>query len=349
MPVIRLQNASLERNQLIGDLESNSTSSSSKSSFNLLDAIKKSSSKTYGEFRKRIPVDPTAGKTAHLAFTSLTESLSQSSGELTEALANSFSLFRASSSQRKSEEEEIREDDSMLKNMHRWEAFPGFPEERDIWSPTDQRSDFLDRTHDLLDQLGGPKSPPNQASRASISSALYSVPSTDSEGSDFDGEGTANGGHSLFDRLGSKDSEDDEVTDEESDDEENFDDDSPRSQESAFDEFREVEDGLAVIGNVMYELGTCNFNESLLRNEVDFEDDYSVDSDVFPALLETITPSRGRSLTPRSISSIPSWRQAMNDLAPIPEKPTHGIDREKTPKASNQSMSFLESMFSCTG
>jgi hypothetical protein len=210
------------------------------------------------EIKKRMPSD-------QMTFTSLTQSMSQSSGEIVEVLSKQFSLFKTSSSGGEQEVTFETRDDGET------EAFSGFEK-----SEFGTKSKNSDHQIQLLDVIGAY---PSRGSNSSVES--------------WDESTMGSRDFSLLDTVPSGDEDDDGETAEYFDDGETatyFGDTdtaqyfgegrSPDSQDTTrFDDFAE-EDGMAAIGGVLMQIGSCNFKEELASLTFE-EDDYSVLSDAF--------------------------------------------------------------------
>jgi hypothetical protein len=203
---------------------------------------------------KRFPTEQT--------FTSLTESMSQTSGEITEVLSKQFSLFKTSSS---GGEQEV------------------LFETRDDGEFGTKLASPEHRTSQLLDVAGAK---PHQ-----FSSPRHSIGSNSSVES-WDESTMGSREFSLLDTVpsGDEDDEDGETADYFDDGATYFGDTdtaqyfgegrSPDSQDTArFDDFEE-EGGMAAFGGVLMQIGSCNFKEELASLTFE-EDDYSVLSDAF--------------------------------------------------------------------
>jgi hypothetical protein len=271
MGLVQLESASLEASssgtssKLLynnSSISSASDDSASRSSFNFLDRIKQSSTKMNSEIQKRMPSE-------QLTFTSLTQSLSQSSGEIVEVLSKQFSLFKTSSSGGEQEVKFETRDDGET------ETFRSFGNSE--FGTKSTSPDF--RTSQLLDVFGA-------------NSPLHSIGSNSSVES-WDEATMGSREFSLLDTVVSADEDTDGETVDYFDDGETatyFGDAdtaqyfgegrSPDSQDTArFDDFTE-EDGIAAIGGVLLQIGSCNFKEELASLTFE-EDDYSVLSDAF--------------------------------------------------------------------
>jgi hypothetical protein len=257
-----------------------------------------------------------------LTFTSVTQSLSQSSEEFAEVFSKQFSLFKTSSSGGEQGITFETRDDGET------EAFRSYRNSAEFGPRVTSPSH---RTSQLLDVIG--------ANSHQLSSPLHSIASNSSEES-WDGSQTMGSREfSLLDAIPSGD-EGDEDTDGESatyfdDGESNFGDAdtaayfgdgrSPDSQDSPrFDEFPE-EDGMTAFGGVLLQIGSCNFKEELEGLTFD-EDDYSVLSDAFRNQRENLN----------------SMRQSIGMAKKNGPPPTL---QEDTPKKR----SIFDAMFSCHG
>jgi hypothetical protein len=261
MGLVQLESASLEASSsgtsskllYTNSSSVSSASPASRSSFNFLDRIKRSSTKMNSEIKKRMPIEQT--------FTSITESLSQSSGEIAEVFSKQFSLFKTSSSGGEQEVTFETRDDGGIG------AKVASPEHR------------TSHLHDVI----GEKS-------HQLSSPLHSIGSNSSVES-WDESTMGSREFSLLDTVpsGDEDGENAEYSDD-GDDATYFGDTdtaqyfgdarSPDSQDTTrFDDFAE-EDGMAAIGGVLMQIGSCNFKEELATLHFE-EDDYSVLSDAF--------------------------------------------------------------------
>lgn len=262
MGLVQLESASLEASssgtssKLLYNNSSVSSASAqaSRSSFNFLDRIKRSSTKMNSEIQKRIPVE-------QMTFTSVTQSLSQSSGEIVEVLSKQFSLFKTSSS---GGEQEVRFE---TRDDYETEAFRGFGNSEF----GDKTTSPSDRTNQLLDVIGA-------------NSPQHSIESNSSVES-WDGTTTGSREFSLLDTAESGDEDFDDGDTAtyfgDTDTAQYFGEGrSPDSHSTkGFDEFVE-EDGMAAIGGVLMQIGSCNFKEELASLTFE-EDDYSVLSDAF--------------------------------------------------------------------
>jgi hypothetical protein len=195
------------------------------------------------EIKKRMPIEQT--------FTSITESLSQSSGEIAEVFSKQFSLFKTSSSGGEQEVTFETRDDGGIG------AKVASPEHR------------TSHLHDVI----GEKS-------HQLSSPLHSIGSNSSVES-WDESTMGSREFSLLDTVASGDEDDEATYFGDADTAQYFDDArSPDSQDTTrFDEFAE-EDGMAAMGSVLMQIGSCNFKEELATLNFE-EDDYSVLSDAF--------------------------------------------------------------------
>ena len=313
MGLVQLESASLEASSsgTSSKLLYNSSSvssdspSASQSSFNFLDRIKRSSTKMNSEIQKRMPSE-------QLTFTSLTQSLSQSSGEIAEVLSKQFSLFKTSSSGGEPEITFDARDDGETK------AFRSFGKSEfgsKLTSPDH-------RTSQLLDVIGA-------------NSPLHSIGSNSSVES-WDEATMGSREFSLLDAVPSGDEDTDGETAEYFDDGETatyFGDTdtaqyfgegrSPDSQDTTrFDDFAE-EDGMAAIGGVLLQIGSCNFKEELASLTFE-EDDYSVLSDAFR-------------LHPMKQSMGTQGQQKKNGPTPTVQEGKHG------------KRGIFDAMFSCHG
>jgi hypothetical protein len=223
-----------------------------------------------------------------LTFTSVTQSLSQSSGEIAEVFSKQFSLFKTSSSGGEHGIAFETRDDGET------EAYRSYRNSNEFGPRLTSPSH---RTSQLLDVIG--------ANSRQLSSPVHSIASNSSESWDEETMGSRE--FSLLDVVPSGD-EADEDTDGESatyfDDGETatyFGDAdtaayfgegrSPDSQDSTrFDEFPE-EDGMTAFGGVLLQIGSCNFKEELEGLTFD-EDDYSVLSDAFRNQRENLNSMR---------------------------------------------------------
>jgi hypothetical protein len=268
MGLVQLESASLEASssgtssKLLYTNSSGSSASASRSSYNFLDRIKRSSTKLNSEIKKRMPSE-------QLTFTSVTQSLSESSGEIAEVLSKQFSLFKTSSSGGEQEVKVDTRDDGVT------EVFQSFGSSAfgtKLASPSH-------RTSLLLDVIG--------VNSHQTSSPLHSIASNSSESWDESTMGSRE--FSLLDTAVSGDTDGDTAT--------YFDDGfgdmdtaqyfgEGESQETRFDEFGE-EDGFSAMGGVLLQIGSCNFKEELQSLTFD-EDDYSVVSDAFRTQRENI-------------------------------------------------------------
>lgn len=250
-----------------------------------------------------------------MTFTSLTQSLSQSSGEIAEVLSKQFSLFKTSSSGGEQEVTFETRDDGET------EAFRSFGKSEFGIKSTNPDH----RTSQLLDVIGA-------------NSPVHSIGSNSSVES-WDESTMGSREFSLLDTVPSGD-EDDEDTDGET--AEYFDDGetatyfgdtdtaqyfgegrSPDSQDTTrFDDFAE-ENGMAAIGGVLMQIGSCNFKEELASLTFE-EDDYSVLSDAF-----RLHPMKQNMGTP--------GQQKKNGPTPVVQEGTPG------------KRGILDAMFSCHG
>jgi hypothetical protein len=224
------------------------------------------------EIKKRMPQE-------QLTFTSLTQSLSQSSGEIAEVLSKQFSLFKTSSSGGEQEVTFETRDDGETEALRSF----GNSEFGTKTSSPDQR------TSQLLDVIGANSPQHSIGSNSSVESwdestmgsrefsLLDTVPSGDEDDEDFDDGDTATyfGDTDTAQYFGEGRS--------------------PDSQDTArFDDFAE-EDGMAAIGGVLMQIGSCNFKEELAASFTFEEDDYSVLSDAFrlhPMKQSMVTPGQ---------------------------------------------------------
>jgi hypothetical protein len=274
MTATELHEASLEtRPQIMAEI-----AQPPKSPFNLLDAIRRSSGKIRMEVRKRIPLDARGvfpdndlsnegkGKAAGLMFTSLTESISASSEEMVDAMAKTFSLFRASHDLSSLSRSSSSDEDE---SVNVWESSSGF-----------RLFNSDGKYGPLTDPAGkAPKIPDPQVSQdrtPSISPTATNLSPSSDDTNFWDKNGTGcSREFSLLDTIGSRDEERDTSDTDGTLDEDETDEDSIRSQTSWFEEWN-VEDGLDVIGQAIYQLASCNYKDA-----VNFEEDVSVASSIF--------------------------------------------------------------------
>jgi hypothetical protein len=265
------------------------------------------------ELQKRMPVD-------QLTFTSVTQSLSQSSEEFTEALSKQFSLFKTSSSNEQEIVFEERDDSTEYTDDHTESS----------WNNTDFISTkFMmpdNRTSQLLDVIDAKNLP--------LSSPLHSLESNSSGSWD---ESTSDSREfSLLDTIVSGDEEDSEGSATEFGEGE-----SPRTQESPlqefeFEEFEEFneEDGLAALGGVLMQIGSCNFSDEMGFSSTYDEDDYSVMLGDFPT---TVSGNHPDTISSKRKSVDSHGRLKKDGLLP----PVH--------KDTPATRGFFGAMFSCHG
>lgn len=348
MPVVRLQSASLE-----SEPESSESSGSfSDSSFNLLQAIKRSSSHLSSEIQRRAPIDPkfydSTLQGGRLTFSTVTESLSQSSEELTEAFSKQFSLFKTSSnpSEQRAAVEEVQEarHDNETAAFHRMlqsesESTEGY-DTTSAWTEQGEQGIFMGpshRTHQLLDTIGSDAESESQ-------SPLNSMASNSTEESWTGDETAATGSRdfSLLDTLESQDEASVSVGEAEgftTDGDTYYEEgDSPRSMGSEFEEYAD-EDGLAELGGILYQIGSCNAKPSF-----SFDDDYTVTSEIFPPR-EDSAQDRAQRWIDKSGSYL--GYQPEREIRRMKGGPTEATNMAGTP--TNKDKGVLASLFSCQG
>lgn len=317
-----------------------------------MEAMKRSSNRVSDEIRKRLPIDSKVynGKQremSRLTFSTVSESVSQSSEDLTEAFSKQFSLFKTSSSAQ-SERAIIEE----LRNDSETEAFRStgpskssssgeYDDTTSAWTEG-EHGKFMSPTHrtdHLLNVIGS-----TGESQSNFSSPLQSIASSSSQGSwEEETQATGSRDYSLLDNiLGSLDdgstagyaTEGGATTDGNTT---LFGD--GDSIESEFEEFSE-EDGLRALAGVLYQIGSCNLVDAKTANSFD---DFSVTSEVFPPL-----SVRERPLPIPETKSYLGFNQdrevrKMKEAAAGARRQQGG--REGTPIAQR----IFESIFKCTG
>ena len=273
MPVFEITRANLEP-----DGASQSQPPMKKASYNLFDAIKRTSSRL--RTRKSTDAPQESDEEAH-TYTGMTASMSHSSEGMAPQVSKNFSLFNTTSltsqESRPFDEQKpisdvseprriiqeflsqsIDESDDDDTDWRPPAIFRDQPEERErLMSPAE-------RTSQILHNLASP------ASTATTTSPRFEdiAPVYSTEASSWDQEDVASG--SLLDADLNTDGESVESLLEEDDDDE-----SAQSQDTKFDEYGE-EEGIAAFGAILYQIGTCTF-----QNEVDFDEEdeeYSLES-----------------------------------------------------------------------
>jgi hypothetical protein len=393
MTVMELQNAQLEA---MRSNDSSSSTSSARSSFNLLDAIKRSSSKLSREMQKRVPIDPSEhGNSSinlkdvtRLTFSTISESLSASSEEMIETVSKTFKLFKNRKTNNRFDdyeeeyddeedeyyEEEDEEDDELVfqeflnESFHEDDELANFawkdPDGLDSnmflepfasnEEPTEEHDRIMsptERTTQILEVLASPTSSEVISHRSPVASPPKSTNSASSNEGSWHAHATESREVSLFDAdeieitqegdEGLEEDVDDDGT--ESDSVSDYDDYSPRSQETDIDEYNE-EDGIAVLGNILYQLGSCNFGEPLRRtNELD--DDYSIYSEALPRARSKLSSHnrKRQGSSPPQLNPVDSFRSYLG-LADDKERVVANQD-VNTPKL--QAVGFFESVFQC--
>lgn len=290
----------------VSEDSSTNGSKASKSSFNLLHTIKLSSNSINREFKKRVNQGKeysSNGSIASIAtrstrtFTTITESLSASSEELSEAMSKTIAMFTGSQPH----------DDS----------FSESPQEYD------EASFDLDEDDEEYDwtAVAVPKSfiNPSQSMDSDRDSPLHSLSSDESDIESLDGGEDESRDVSLLDNSASQDEESDSDSESETY--------SLKSSDSIFyDEFTEM-DALATLGGVVYQIGSCNFQDL----KVDFDDDYSVEGDNFRP---NAKPTRTAGTANKRPPQVASFLQQLGFA-----------EDSKSPRAK----AFFQSMFSCGG
>lgn len=350
MTIIELQNAALEL-----EPSASMESSTSRSSFNLLDTIKRSSVKS--PLKRMLPKGQDKDLTGFATFADVT--LSHSSSELSEKVAKSFSLIKISSDPAKLDELNGERQDE-----HEIEFHYDNDEFESPWNQPFRAGDSMEmhekNTHLQKQQVFiGAAERTFRVLDAATTDSTEEVTQTPSSVTSWgDGAAENSRGHSLLDSIGShaEETQPDETDGEEDFDYDDYDEDdrsnfsdvhSPlNAVESFLDELADA-DGIQTIGGLILNLGSCNAE---LTNS---EDDFSVEC---PAVGES-QRQRGRSTSPRTVGPPDSVPAAASNISEtiygglqmaadaILEIKADMSNTSTTPHNSNRS--FFQSMFSC--
>ncbi|MDG7000886.1 MAG: hypothetical protein JRN15_17470 [Nitrososphaerota archaeon] len=115
------------------------------------------------------------------------------------------------------------------------------------------------------------------------------------------------------------------------------------TMDSQGDDIASVADGLVALGGVLYELGTCNFQENA---EVDFDDDYTIASGTYPPMAETTNTKYAKQRRPRTPPSDTVYL-AFDDARMKGHSSGKSVSaRAPTPRAKK---GIFSSMFACGG
>lgn len=402
MTFLQLQNAKLEQSESMNWEHSSNEESSRNSSFNILDQIKRSAGSTPAKTRlaekQQEFVDVTirnsdtgGGFASFNNNAGLVEATSRSTS--TEDVPTAFSLFQGSSSRTK-------DDGNCDEYGESWTSPPFVAansmdqlkgkrlqqqqQQKQNVGPVERTFRRLDAQHTV------------STSKEEISSKSASPLHSYSEGSQSstDTSWEEDGDHhvvsgSLLDQTTDGEDDDDYTTILPSENEDEGIDDSEDDEsllndttipitavESFLDELAEV-DNVHQLGNLLLQVGSCNFPEA--ANKVVYmdqdDDDYTVDSDVFPAVGASQL-QRGRSTSPRSLptsnattfSSLleqdygtvdASFGQVFQTLSLTADSileimgsystvsNSNDEDQTTTSTPNNANRSFFESMFGC--
>jgi hypothetical protein len=369
MSIVQLHAAELEKSESL-EMEKmerpRDPPAASKGSFNLLDNIKQASSKSpHGKHELNSNPTPSwkGEPTTRVAdrleqgFTSITESLSNSSEELTNAVKETFSLFKTSSSHPDplSLEESRLDNNTYDDSYDEWAAaftartgdslehhrrLKQTPAHRKVVKDEETLMSPSERAFRILDNLKTNETTNTEDEHAeSVSSPLHSVESEEERTTYSWEEDSAEDASRDVSLLDTDEAETPGLTFDDDDDTFSKFDSPMNPVESFLDELAEAE-SIQALGGIVYKLGTCSFRG--MEKDVDYEDDYTIMSDVFdqqPGTGQQLI--RGRSMSPRPLPTV-GRQPELDDVIDAKSFPPPG-----TPDQRNRG--FFEAMFSCGG